>query len=215
MEFDKLVVSLLVDEIVGGFFISVPPGHIACIYDRGSGVLPRVWGPGLHLKIPFWHVAKLFNAQVLEYSIMKDFDLSLNRGFGRKAYLCGHKDGKDTEGSVLFRIDRFNAPEIWENLGENVVSKVVRPFSRSRIASIFGDLTLDQIKNQRSQVENVVKEDLGRHFKDRGLECEGFLLSEIRLALPRGKEETILQAPPSEPVLGLTGQAVELPIAHK
>ena len=218
MEFDKLVVSFLVDEIVGGFFISVPPGHIACIYDRGSGVLPRVWGPGLHLKIPFWQVAKLFNAQVLEYSIMRDFDLSLNKeALGDVPISVATKDGKDItiEGSVLFRIDRFNALEIWENLGENVVSKVVRPFSRSRIASIFGDLTLDQIKNQRSQVENVVKEDLGRHFKDRGLECEGFLLSEIRLALPRGKEETILQVEPSPTVLGLTpGQTVELPISH-
>ena len=65
MDFDKLVVSFLVDEVVGGFFISVPPGHVACVYDRGRGVLPRVWGPGLHLKIPFWQVAKLFNSQIL------------------------------------------------------------------------------------------------------------------------------------------------------
>ncbi|HCC84456.1 MAG TPA: hypothetical protein DEP87_02135 [Candidatus Pacebacteria bacterium] len=201
MEFDKLVVSFLVDEIVGGFFISVPPGHIACIYDRGQGVLPRVWGPGLHIKLPFWQVAKLFNAQVLEYSITKNFDLSLNKeALGDVPIAVSTKDGQDItiEGSVLFRIDRYNAPEIWENLGENVVSKVVRPFSRSRIASIFGDLTLDEIKNQRSQVENRVREDLAKHFQDRGLNCEGFLLSEVRLALARGKEETILQADPSE-----------------
>ena len=37
-ELDKLLVSFLVDEVVGGFFISVPPGHLACIYDRGRGV---------------------------------------------------------------------------------------------------------------------------------------------------------------------------------
>ncbi|KKT64871.1 MAG: hypothetical protein UW58_C0035G0010 [Candidatus Collierbacteria bacterium GW2011_GWC2_44_30] len=41
-DFDKLVVSFLVDEVVGGFFISVPPGHVACVYDRGAGVLKRV-----------------------------------------------------------------------------------------------------------------------------------------------------------------------------
>lgn len=200
MEFDKLVVSFLVDEIVGGFFISVPPGHIACIYDRGQGVLPRVWGPGLHLKLPFWQVAKLFNAQVLEYSIMRDFDLSSNKeALGDVPIAVTTQDGKDItiEGSVLFRIDRYNAPEIWENLGENVVSKVVRPFSRSRIASIFGDLKLEQIQNQRSQIENQVREDLAKHFQDRGLNCEGFLLSEVRLAV-RGKEETILQADPAE-----------------
>jgi hypothetical protein len=53
MDFDRLVVGFLVDEVVGGFFISVPPGHIACVYDRGAGVLPRVWGPGPAYENPF------------------------------------------------------------------------------------------------------------------------------------------------------------------
>ncbi len=79
MELDRLVVSFFVDEVVGGFFISVPPGHIACVYDRGRGVLDRVWGPGLHLKIPFWQVAKLFNAQILEYSFRKGFKMDSNK----------------------------------------------------------------------------------------------------------------------------------------
>src|SRR5690606_28502746 len=79
MEFDRLVVGFLVDEIVGGFFISVPPGHIACVYDRGRGVLNKTWGPGLHLKIPFWQVAKLFNAQILEYAIRRGFESTHNR----------------------------------------------------------------------------------------------------------------------------------------
>ena len=42
MDFDKLVVSFLVDEFVGGFFVSVPPGHVACIHDLGRGVLKTV-----------------------------------------------------------------------------------------------------------------------------------------------------------------------------
>lgn len=209
MEFDRLVVSFLVDEVVGGFFISVPPGHIACVFDRGRGVLPRVWGPGLHLKIPFWQVAKLFNAQVLEYSISRAISLPTvdKEALGDEPITVSTKDGKDItiEGSVLFRVDRYNAPELWENIGENLVSKVVRPFSRSRISAIFSELTLEQIKNQRSQVEQLVKQDLTEHFRTRGLDCEGFLLSEVRLALPRGREETILHqevsATPTETVV--------------
>ncbi len=196
MEFDRLVVSFLVDEVVGGFFISVPPGHIACIYDRGRGVLPRVWGPGLHLKIPFWQVAKLFNAQILEYSIRHDFDFSMNKeALGDQPIITTTKDKKDIsiEGSILFRIDRHNAPELWENLGENLVSKVVRPFSRSRISAVFSELTLDQIKQNRSQVEQITKDDLNQHFKNRGLDCQGFLLSEIKVIDAQGKEETILK----------------------
>ncbi len=189
MEFDRLVVSFLVDEVVGGFFISVPPGHVACIFDRGRGVLPKIWGPGLHFKIPFWQVAKLFNAQIIEYSITDGFDFSKNKeALGDDKVLVTTKDGKDitVEGSVLFRIDRNNAPELWENLGENVVSKVVRPFSRSKIASLFSELTLDQIKQHRGEVENLVKQELNTYFRDRGLDCEGFLLSAVRLIGGRG-----------------------------
>ena len=195
MEFDRLVVSFFVDEVVGGFFISVPPGQVACVYDRGRGVLPKVWGPGLHLKIPFWQVAKLFNAQVLEYSIDKHFDISANKeALGDQPILTSTKDGKDisVEGSVLFRIDRGNAPEIWENIGENVVSKVVRPFSRSRISSLMSEYTLDEIKNNRSQVEAIIRNDLSKHFEDRGLNCEGFLLSEVRAKYSSGKEKTVI-----------------------
>jgi len=189
MEFDRLVVSFLVDEVVGGFFISVPPGHIACVYDRGRGVLPKIWGPGLHFKIPFWQVAKLFNAQIIEYSITNGFDFSKNKeALGDDKIMATTKDGKDitVEGSVLFRIDRHNAPELWENLGENVVSKVVRPFSRSKIASLFSELTLEQIKQHRGEVENLVKQELNTYFVDRGLDCEGFLLSSVRLIGGRG-----------------------------
>ena len=195
MEFDRLVVSFFVDEVVGGFFISVPPGHVACVYDRGRGVLPKVWGPGLHLKIPFWQVAKLFNAQVLEYSIDKNFDISTNKeALGDQPILTSTKDGKDVsiQGSVLFRIDRKNAPEIWENIGENMVSKVVRPFSRSRISSVISEYTLDQIKNNRTQVESIIRDDLSKYFRDRGLNCEGFLLSEVRVKSSGGKEQTVI-----------------------
>jgi len=180
---DQLVVSFLVDEVVGGFFLSVPPGHIACIYDRFRGVLPKHWGPGLHLKVPFLQVAKLFNAQILEFTITKGFDPEANKeALGDKPIAATTADGQDIsiEASVLFRIDRDNAHELWENIGENFVSKMVRPISRSKISSIFATLTLDQIKSNRPLIENKVKEELGTAFVDRGLNCEGFLLSEIR-----------------------------------
>lgn len=201
MEFDKLVVSFLVDEVVGGFFISVPPGHVACIYDRGRGVLPRIWGPGLHFKVPFWQVAKLFNAQIIEYSIAEGYDFSKNKeALGDDKIFVVTKDGVDitVEGSILFRIDKYNAPELWENLGENVVSKVVRPFSRSKIAGLFSEFTLDQIKQHRNEVETIVKDELNLYFKDRGLDCEGFLLSAVKLVHGRGAKKVVLEAEKTE-----------------
>lgn len=186
MELDRLVVSFFVDEVVGGFFISVPPGQIACVYDRGRGVLPRVWGPGLHLKIPFWQVAKLFNAQILEYTFRKGFKIESNKEIlGDEEIKSATKDGKnvEVEGSILFRIDKKNAPELWENIGENFVSKVVRPFSRSRIASAISHFTSSEIKADRTAIENQLKDDMNKEFANKGLNCEGVLLSDIRANL--------------------------------
>ena len=182
--FDNLVVSFLADEVVGGFFISVPPGHVACVYDRGRGVLKTVYGPGLHLKIPFWQIAKLFNAQVLEYTIHKGFDISKKESLGDEPIKTTTRDGHNVtvEGSILFRIDKGNAPELWENIGEHFVSKVVRPFSRSKISSIFTTIDASGVKNTRAELEAKLKEDLNREFESRGLLCEGVLLSEVTVS---------------------------------
>lgn len=179
--FDNLVVSFLADEVVGGFFISVPPGYVACVYDRGRGVLKQVYGPGLHLKIPFWQIAKLFNAQVLEYTIHKGFDLGNREKLGDEPIKTSTKDGSPVivEGSILFKIDKQNAPELWENIGEHFVSKVVRPFSRSKISAIFTTINADMVKNSRADLESHLKIELNKEFESRGLICEGVLLSEV------------------------------------
>lgn len=183
MEFDRLVVSFLVDEVVGGFFISVPPGHIACLYDRGRGVLKKFWGPGLHLKIPFWQIAKLFNAQIVEYTIREGFDLKNKEALGDVPIRTTTQDGCyiQIEASILFRIDKSNAPELWENVGENFVSKVVRPISRSRISAVFASLSLNQIKSSRTQIEDLLTQELNKNFNAKGLLCEGTPLSEVKL----------------------------------
>lgn len=183
MEFDRLVVGFLVDEVVGGFFISVPPGHIACVYDRGRGVLPYTWGPGLHMKLPFWQIAKLFNAQILEYTIARGFDPETNKeALGDKPIHTTTKDGIEVEieGSVHFKIDKNKAPQLWENVGEHFVSKIVRPVSRSKISGAFQTLTLEETRLNRQHIENILKDELTAHFAPKGLICETVLLSDIR-----------------------------------
>jgi regulator of protease activity HflC (stomatin/prohibitin superfamily) len=200
-DFDKLVVSFLVDEVVGGFFISVPPGHVACVYDRGLGVLKRVWGPGLHLKIPFWQIAKLFNAQILEYTIRHGFDLTQKEALGDEPIIADTKDNKTIaiEGSILFKLDKANAPELWENIGDNFISKVVRPYSRSRISSAFNKFNSSEIGSERPQIEAALKDELNKLFADKGLIIENVLFSEVKIVDSGTKQpaQTIFSAPAS------------------
>ncbi len=199
-DFDKLVVGFLVDEVVGGFFISVPPGHVACVYDRGRGVLKRVWGPGLHLKAPFWQVAKLFNAQILEYTIRQGFDLSRKEALGDEPISTVTKDDKPVtvEGSILFKLDKANAPELWEHVGDNFVSKVVRPFSRSRIANIFTRIDSSQISPHRADIESQLKKELNEAFADKGLVVEGVLLHQVKIQEGNHHQDKVVLGPAVE-----------------
>lgn len=194
MAFDQLVASFFVDEVVGGFFISVPPGHIACVYDLGRGVLSKTWGPGLHFKIPFWQKAKLFNAQILQYTIRRDFDSSKSEALGDEAVHAVTADNKPVavEGSVLFKLDKTQAPRLWENIGEQFVSKVVRPVSRSRFRSILATFSSAELVTKRLEIEQRIKDELNAIFLEKGLITDSVLLSNIQI-LSAAPEKTMTQ----------------------
>lgn len=193
MAFDQLVASFFVDEVVGGFFINVPPGHVACVYDMGRGVLSKVWSPGLHFKIPFWQKAKLFNAQILEYTIKRGFDLKKTEALGDEELRAVTVDNKSiiVEGSILFKIDRTQAPRLWENIGEQFVSKVVRPVSRSRFRSILATYSSDDLVKKRLETERRIKDELNSVFLEKGLSTDNVLLSNIKILEEAQKEQVV------------------------
>lgn len=185
-EIDRLIVSFLVDEVVGGFFISVPPGHVACVYDRGRGILKRTWGPGLHLKIPFWQVGKLFNAQTLEYGIRAGFNPQAEEEIlGDEPINAVTADNRlvTVEGGILFRINKDRIADLWENIGENFISKIIRPVSRSRVRSVIAEFSGDEVMTtKRSEVEAKIRAELEQVLDEKGIIVERMLLSEIRFS---------------------------------
>lgn len=179
---DKLMYSFVVDDVLKGLFIYVPPGYVACVYDLGRGVLKKVLTPGLHLKIPFWQKAKLFNVQTLEYSISRQFNPEHERALGDIPIAAVTQDGKrvGTEGTILLRLDIHQVPSIWQTIGEDFVAKIVRPAIRSRIRMVFSRFDYpDIIGSKRDQVETELKNELERIFYSRGIYVENVLLSEI------------------------------------
>ena len=179
---NKLVVSFLLDDVLLGLFISVPPGHVACVYDRGRGVLKKVWKPGLHLKIPFWQKAKLFNVQTLEYQIKRGFDLSDPTLMGDDAIQAKESDNDTVEiqGTILFRLDESEVPRVWQEIGEDYVDKIIRPITRSRIRVVASRYeSLDIADKDRDKIEGEIKDELGRSFKEKGIIIEDVLLSQV------------------------------------
>src|SRR3989338_1825199 len=179
---DKLMYSFVMEDVLKGFFIYVPPGYVACVYDLGRGVLKKVLTPGLHFKIPFWQKAKLFNTQTLEYSISRDFNPAHERALGDIPIAAVSADGKRiaVEGTILLRLDIHQIPSIWQTIGEDFVAKIIRPTVRSRIRMVASRFPFaDIVGSQRDNVEMDLKNELERIFYSRGIFVENVLLSEI------------------------------------
>jgi len=179
---DKLMYSFVMEDVLKGLFIYVPPGYVACVYDLGRGVLKKVLTPGLHFKIPFWQKAKLFNTQTLEYSISREFNPQNERALGDIPIAAVSKDSKriGVEGTILLRLDIHQIPAIWQSIGEDFVAKIVRPTIRSRIRMVASRFDYaDIVGPMRDTVEIELKNELERIFYSRGIFVENVLLSEI------------------------------------
>ncbi len=180
---DNLLVSLFVDEVVGGIIVTVPPGHVGCIYSIFSGVLQNVWHPGMHIKIPIIHRVKLFNAQLIEYTVSKDVLLKDNKEImGDEVINAVTADNRfvAVEATVLIKLDTERLPEIWQNIGENFVSKVVRPVTRSRIRKVLTNHTLSKaLSTDRSMIEDEVRQELRDSLSPHGLFVDDFYLSSL------------------------------------
>ncbi len=182
---DKLMYSFVVEDVLKGVFIHVPPGYVACVYDLGRGVLHKVLTPGLHLKIPFWQKAKLFNTQTLEYSISSEFNKKNVHALGDVPIVAATKDNKGVsiEGSVLLRLDIHQIPAIWQTIGDDFVQKIVRPTIKSRMTLVSSHWTAQEvISTKRDEVEEDMRKQLESIFKPRGIYVEDVLLSEVGMA---------------------------------
>ena len=171
---DKMMYSFVMEDVLKGLFIHVQPGYVACVYDLGRGVLKKVLTPGLHLKVPFWQKAKLFNTQTLEYDITGEFNPHHERALGDVPVPAVTHDGDkvEVEGTILLRLDM--------NIGEDFVEKIVRPTIRSRMRMVISEFNHDDIVgSKRQHVEAKLQKELESIFAERGIMVENVLLSEV------------------------------------
>lgn len=180
---DKLIISLAVEDILFGMFVSVPPGYVACIYSHGKGVLLKVLRPGLHLKLPFWHKAKLFNTQVQEYQIRRGFDIAVS-DLGDQSIIVASHDAQNVEleMTILFHVDPDNATQLWQFIGDNYIEKIIRPTIRSRIRTVGAQWNAhDFFSSNRSQIEQQIHHELVQSLSGKGLVVVDVLLGNATL----------------------------------
>lgn len=176
-----IAVAVIIFLIILDGLVSVPPGKVGIIYDRGRGVLINKELPaGLHLKIPFWQVSYIMDTRTQEYT------MSVASGEGAvysdDSMTAPTSDGQTVtvDATVLFHIDHKKAADLFEDVGPNYVQKIIRPIVRSQIRSQIAQYTaIDVYAKKRDEAEKKINERIKKMYAEKNIVLEKVLLRHI------------------------------------
>jgi regulator of protease activity HflC (stomatin/prohibitin superfamily) len=161
-------------------FVSVPPGNVAVVFDRGRGVLNEPLQEGLHIKIPFWQESKLFTTKNQIFTMAGEF-------VGKKDedQINGRsKDGQNVsvDASVLYHIKGENAPMLRRKFlsEDGYKTTVVQPSSRSVIYDTISKFNaIDLTSDKREEFIQRIKKDLQTKFNDNTVVLDDVLIRNV------------------------------------
>lgn len=172
-----LVIFILI--ILDGL-VSVPPGHVGIIYDRGRGVLASELPEGLHLKIPFWQISYLTDVRTQEYT-MSNF-AGEGAVFSDDSMTAPTADGQTVtvDATVLFHVDKNKAAELFQGVGPDYVQKIVRTIARSQIRGQIANYTaIDVYAKKRDEAEQEINKRIEELYAEKDIILEKVLLRHI------------------------------------
>ena len=175
-----LLSIIVITLIILDGLVSVPPGHVGVIFDRGRGVLAEELPEGLHLKIPFWQISYLTDVRTQEYT------MSVSAGEGAiwndDSMTAPTSDGQTVEvdATVLFHVDKNKAAELFQEIGPDFIQKIVRPIARSQIRAQIAEYTaIDIYAKKRDEAEDKINDRIKAMYSEKDIVLERVLLRHI------------------------------------
>ena len=176
-----LVVASFISAFAADFYVVVEPGEVAVYRDLFQGVLDRNDGPGLHFKIPVVQKAKIFSTQTQAYTMSSVSDEGQVRG-------DDSLQGKTSDGqsvwldlTVFFHVNAETAPQLWNNVGDAFVDKIIRPNVRGEARLITSNYTAEGLysSEKRSEAQKKMEEALTPIFAEKGITLERLTLRNV------------------------------------
>ena len=163
----RLGLTILLLILLFASVTSIPTGNVGVLTLFGK-VTGDVLGEGIHLMSPLKSVQKL---SVQTQSVKETANTPSNEGLILEL---------DT--SLLFRLDRTKAAEVYQTVGENYAEKIVEPTLRAAIRSSTSAHTANALyTNARELVQQQLSEELTKQLAARGVIVEAVLLRDVRL----------------------------------
>src|SRR6202166_1981939 len=179
--FLRLVGAILLLILLFSSITSIPTGNVGVLTLFGR-VTGDVLGEGIHLINPLKSVQKL---SVQTQSVKESANVPSNEGLILAL---------DT--SLLFRLDKNKAAQVFQTVGEDYAAKIVEPTLRAAIrASTSAHSANALYTNARELVQQQIQDELTTQLAARGVIVEAVLLRDVQLpAMLKGSIEAKQQA---------------------
>jgi len=179
--FLRILGAILVLILLLASTTSIPTGNVGVLTLFGR-VTADVLGEGIHLINPLKSVKKL---SVQTQSFKESANVPSNEGLILAL---------DT--SLLFRLDRTKAAQVFQTVGENYAEKIVEPTLRAAIRASTSSHTANALyTNARELVQQQIQDELTTQLAARGVIVEAVLLRDVQLpAMLKGSIEAKQQA---------------------
>lgn len=159
--------------VLSSAFVVVPAGNVGVVFNVFSGIQNRAFRPGVHFVLPFVQQVTLLNTR----------EQAINFG-DSDAINALSKEGLQivTDATIRFKIAPGEAPLIYETLGVDYESTLIRPIVRSVIRDAVASYNAAElISTQRTEVQQQIVDELAANLAENNIVLENALLRDIRI----------------------------------
>ncbi len=180
--------GLIAVGIMSACFVQIQPGEVG-VQKLFGKIQAGALTEGLNFVNPLVDVER-FDVKTQNYTMSAVRDEGAKTGDDAIRVLTA--DGLEVviDLSVLFHIVPEKAPDILRNIGTDILDKIVRPVSRTKIrdnAVFYDAIALYSTKREEFQVK--IFQAIEKEFTERGLVLENLLIRNIQL--PESVKQTI------------------------
>jgi hypothetical protein len=160
--------------LVLSFFRTVPSGTVAVPVTFGKA--GKQVSPGLHLEWPITKM-KSISTRTQSYTMATNGDDPTVQVLGSDAA------GANADATLLFRVVRSQATNVYDNLGGGYATTVVRPTARNCIRDSFAQGALiEEATVRSSEVEQSIGACIRKTLEPSGIKVQAFQLRQLTLS---------------------------------